>query len=75
MRKEGAEKGREKSRQAASYGLLIALAMAFGYIESLWKGAFYLVELAVERYAYGLECARGRVSLFVRRSGLGYGRG
>ena len=35
MRKEGAEKGREKSRQAASYGLLIALAMVFGYIESL----------------------------------------
>ena len=35
MRKEGAEKGREKSRQAASYGLLIALAMIFGYIESL----------------------------------------
>ena len=25
----------EKSRQAASYGLLIALAMVFGYIESL----------------------------------------
>ena len=35
MRKEEAEKGREKSRQAASYGLLIALAMVFGYIESL----------------------------------------